>query len=76
MDRRVRFVERMRCPPPRPNVDAVKDANVVYQVHAVIAWAFWGLFAFSRLVHVWSIPPQYLGRPWILYRRRYAGARR
>jgi nitrate reductase gamma subunit len=23
-------------------------------------------------VHAWSIPLQYLGRPYILYRRRYA----
>ena len=45
--------------------------TTVYQVHAIIAWAFWALFPFSRLVHAWSIPLQYLGRPYILYRRRY-----
>lgn len=55
-----------------PNVDAIKDANTVYQIHAVVAWAFWALFPFSRLVHAWSIPLHYLGRPYILYRRRYA----
>ena len=55
----------------QPNVEAVQDANTVYQVHAIVAWAFWALFPFSRLVHVWSIPLQYLGRPYILYRRRY-----
>jgi respiratory nitrate reductase gamma subunit len=59
----------------QPKVEAVQDANIVYQIHAVIAWAFWALFPFSRLVHAWSIPLQYLGRPWILYRRRYATAR-
>jgi respiratory nitrate reductase gamma subunit len=59
----------------QPKVSAVQDANIVYQIHAVIAWAFWALFPFSRLVHAWSIPLQYLGRPWILYRRRYATAR-
>lgn len=58
-----------------PKVSAVEHANTVYQVHAIIAWAFWALFPFSRLVHAWSIPLQYLGRPWILYRRRYAEAR-
>ena len=58
----------------QPKVSAVQDANIVYQVHALIAWAFWALFPFSRLVHAWSIPLQYLGRPWILYRRRYATA--
>lgn len=54
-----------------PDVAAAQDANTVYQVHAIIAWAFWALFPFSRLVHAWSIPLQYLGRPYILYRRRY-----
>jgi respiratory nitrate reductase gamma subunit len=59
----------------RPDVDAVKDAPLVYQLHAIIAWAFWAAFPFTRLVHAWSIPLQYLGRPYILYRRRYATAR-
>ena len=48
------------------------NGNTVYQVHAIVAWGFWALFPFSRLVHAWSIPVQYLGRPYILYRRRYA----
>ncbi len=48
-----------------------QGADTVYQVHAIVAWAFWALFPFSRLVHAWSIPLQYLGRPYILYRRRY-----
>ena len=56
----------------QPDVDAATDAATVYQVHAIIAWAFWALFPFSRLVHAFSIPLQYLGRPYILYRRRYA----
>ena len=59
----------------QPNVGAVSGAPIVYQLHAIIAWAFWALFPFSRLVHAWSIPLQYLGRPYILYRRRYARAR-
>ena len=55
----------------QPDVEAVQGANVIYQIHAIVAWAFWALFPFSRLVHAWSIPLQYLGRPPILYRRRY-----
>lgn len=58
----------------QPDVSAVQGANVVYQIHAIVAWAFWALFPFSRLVHAWSIPLQYLGRPYILYRRRFAGS--
>jgi respiratory nitrate reductase gamma subunit len=60
----------------QPDVEAVQDANLLYQIHAIVAWAFWALFPFSRLVHAWSIPLQYLGRPYILYRRRYSAARR
>jgi nitrate reductase gamma subunit len=56
----------------QPDVSAVQGANTVYHVHAIVAWAFWALFPFSRLVHAWSIPLQYVGRPYILYRRRYA----
>jgi nitrate reductase gamma subunit len=58
-----------------PDVQAAQDAPLLYQLHAIIAWGFWALFPFSRLVHAWSIPLQYLGRPYILYRRRYATAR-
>jgi respiratory nitrate reductase gamma subunit len=60
----------------QPDVEAATSAKFLYQLHAIVAWAFWALFPFSRLVHAWSIPLQYLGRPQILYRRRYpAGAR-
>jgi nitrate reductase gamma subunit len=55
----------------QPDVEAVRGAELVYQLHAIVAWAFWALFPFSRLVHAFSIPLQYLGRPYILYRRRY-----
>ena len=55
-----------------PNVKAAAGAPLVYQLHAIIAWSFWAVFPFSRLVHAWSIPLQYIGRPYILYRRRYA----
>lgn len=58
-----------------PDVSAVEGAPLIYQLHAIVAWAFWAVFPFSRLVHAWSIPLQYLGRPYILYRRRYGSAR-
>jgi nitrate reductase gamma subunit len=55
----------------QPDVESAHEANTLYQIHAITAWAFWALFPFSRLVHAFSIPLQYLGRPYILYRRRY-----
>ena len=59
---------------PRPNLMA--SAPLVYQVHAIAAWFLYALWPFSRLVHAWSLPVQYLGRPYILYRSRYATARK
>jgi nitrate reductase gamma subunit len=38
-------------------------------------WAILALWPFSRLIHAWSIPYQYIGRPYLLYRRRYQAAR-
>jgi len=58
-----------------PNVDAATGAPLLYQLHAIIAWAFWAAFPFTRLVHAWSIPLQYIGRPYIIYRRRFQAVR-
>lgn len=59
---------------PRP--DLMAGAPLVYQLHAASAWLLFALWPFSRLVHAWSLPFQYLGRPYILYRSRYLEARR
>ena len=59
---------------PRP--DLMAGAPLVYQLHAASAWLLFALWPFSRLVHAWSLPFQYLGRPYILYRSRYMAARR
>jgi respiratory nitrate reductase gamma subunit len=59
----------------QPNVHAVLRAPTVYQLHAIIAWLFWAAFPFTRLVHAWSVPIQYIGRPYILYRRRFQTVR-
>jgi respiratory nitrate reductase gamma subunit len=58
-----------------PNVDAATNAPLLYQLHAIIAWGFWAAFPFTRLVHAWSIPLQYIGRPYIIYRRRFQPVR-
>jgi nitrate reductase gamma subunit len=55
-----------------PQPDLMASAPLVYQVHATAAWFLYALWPFSRLVHAWSLPWQYLGRPYVLYRSRYA----
>lgn len=52
--------------------ELMASAPLLYQAHAATAWLLFALWPFSRLVHVWSVPVQYLGRPYILYRRRFA----
>ena len=55
-----------------PHPELMAGAPLVYQLHALAAWFLFAIWPFSRLVHVWSLPWQYIGRPYILYRRRYA----
>jgi len=55
-----------------PDVTAIANAPVVYQVHAASAWLIWALWPFSRLVHAWSAPVWYLWRPYVVYRSRVA----
>jgi nitrate reductase gamma subunit len=59
---------------PQPSLMA--DTPVGYQIHAALPWLLYAIWPFSRLVHVWSIPLQYIGRPYILYRSRYRARRR
>ncbi len=51
---------------PRPEL--MVAAPTIYQVHVIVAWLLFILWPFSRLVHAWSYPALFLGRPWILYR--------
>ena len=58
-----------------PQPQLMASAPFLYQLHATAAWLLYALWPFSRLVHAWSVPVQYLGRPYILYRRRFARPR-
>ncbi|HET8741831.1 MAG TPA: respiratory nitrate reductase subunit gamma [Gaiella sp.] len=55
-----------------PHPSLMADTPVAYQLHAALPWLLYAVWPFSRLVHVWSYPLQYLGRPYILYRTRRA----
>lgn len=59
-----------------PHPSLMANAPVAYQLHAAIPWLLYAVWPFSRLVHVWSYPLQYLGRPYILYRSRHSVPRR
>jgi len=55
-----------------PDVHLAEKAPLVYQIHAISAWVLFGIWPFTRLVHVWSYPLWYLWRPYIVYRQRKA----
>jgi nitrate reductase gamma subunit len=59
-----------------PHPSLMARAPVWYQLHASLPWLLYAVWPFSRLVHAWSYPLQYLGRPYILYRRRHPLPRR
>ena len=58
-----------------PEPSKMIGVPVIYQLHATAAWLVLLVWPFTRLVHAWSIPFQYLGRPFILYRRRWSPAK-
>ena len=44
------------------------EAPLGFQLHALVAFALFALWPFTRLVHVFSAPVGYLTRPYIVYR--------
>jgi len=55
-----------------PDVTAALKAPLIFQIHAVAAWALILAWPFTRLVHAWSYPVWYLWRPYVVYRSRRA----
>ncbi len=56
----------------QPSAEAIAAAPLLFQLHALIAWALIGVWPYTRLVHVFSLPLGYLFRPYIVYRSREA----
>ena len=54
----------------QPNIELIADAPFQFQAHAVSAFLLLLIWPFTRLVHVFSAPFQYLGRPYIVYRSK------
>ncbi|RZQ63363.1 respiratory nitrate reductase subunit gamma [Amycolatopsis suaedae] len=53
-----------------PHPELMADAPFGYQLHTVLGQLLFALWPFSRLVHAFSAPVQYLMRPYVVYRRR------
>jgi nitrate reductase gamma subunit len=54
----------------QPEPELMADAPIGFQLHALVAFALFALWPFTRLVHVFSAPVGYLTRPYIVYRSR------
>ncbi|MBK6016561.1 respiratory nitrate reductase subunit gamma [Streptomyces sp. MBT53] len=54
----------------QPKTELMTGVPVLYQVHAVIGMALIALVPYTRLVHMFSAPVQYLFRPYVVYRSR------
>ena len=52
-----------------PDPSLMRTVPVSFQIHALTGFAIFAFWPFSRLVHVWSVPLNYVGRSYILYRR-------
>ncbi len=53
-----------------PKAGLIAEAPIWFQLHALLAFALFALWPFTRLVHVFSAPVGYLTRPYVVYRSR------
>ncbi len=54
----------------QPDVDLMVGVPLTFQIHAVIGLLLFALLPFTRLIHMFSAPVQYLFRPYVVYRSR------
>lgn len=54
----------------RPDPGLMVDVPLFFKLHVLSAFTLFGLWPFTRLVHVWSLPLNYLHRSYIVYRNR------
>jgi len=52
-----------------PKPELMVGAPYGFQLHVFLAFALFAVWPFTRLVHVWSLPLEYLGRKYIVYRK-------
>lgn len=56
----------------QPDAAAMVQAPLSFHIHVTIALVLFAIWPFTRLVHAFSAPVQYLFRPYIVYRSREA----
>nr|WP_276511211.1 respiratory nitrate reductase subunit gamma [Kineosphaera limosa] len=56
-----------------PDPSLMADAPLTFQLHTLFACLLFAIWPFTRLVHVFSAPLQYLWRPYVVYRSKTSG---
>ncbi|MDC3413517.1 respiratory nitrate reductase subunit gamma [Aquibacillus sp. 3ASR75-11] len=54
----------------KPDAAFMETVPLPFKIHMVSAFALFGIWPFTRLVHVFSLPLLYLHRGYVLYRKR------
>jgi nitrate reductase gamma subunit len=65
------YFRKLLIADPDPELMTGAHVTFVFQIHVISAWLVFAWWPFSRLVHAWSIPVDYLRRSPIPYRSRY-----
>lgn len=60
----------------RPEAGYMAAVPLAFKMHILSGFLIFAMWPFTRLVHVWSVPLNYAGRSYILYRRSPAKATR
>ncbi|MFD1204901.1 MULTISPECIES: respiratory nitrate reductase subunit gamma [Sporosarcina] len=60
----------------RPDAGYMASVPLPFKMHILSGFLIFAMWPFTRLVHVWSVPLNYAGRSYILYRRSPAKATR
>jgi nitrate reductase gamma subunit len=53
-----------------PDANLMLEVPFRFKIHILAVLTLIGFWPFSRLVHMWSIPLNYVFRRWIVFRRR------
>ncbi len=61
---------------PKPELMTEGGVSFIFQLHVSVVWLLYAFWPFSRLVHAWSVPVDYLRRSPIMYRTRTSRATR
>lgn len=53
----------------RPEAGYMASVPLTFKLHILAGFLIFAMWPFTRLVHVWSVPLNYVGRSYIVYRR-------